>query len=406
MSPATAFQHDHPAPLSACAVDPARSRGRRHAEAPSRTRTAFQRDRDRVVHAGAFRRLESKTQVFVHHEGDRWRTRLTHTLEAAQIARSLARRLGLEPDLAEAVALAHDIGHPPFGHVGEDALDAAVAGDGGFDHNAQTMRVLILLERRYPQFDGLNLTWETLEGALKHNGPVSGPKTSAKRPPPDWLAAFCADFDLAPDGFASLEAQIAALADDIAYINHDAEDGFRAGLHGLDELAEAPLFGPILTAVRHAFPGVEDDIAVAEAVRRLIGAMVDDLAAETLRRVAAAGVASCAEVRAAGAPMVGFSDAMAADVAALKRFQFDRMYRHFRINRMALKARRVIGDLFAALADHPDCLPPPWRARAEAVVGADRRRVVVDYIAGMTDRLALAEHARLFDPQARAWEEG
>ena len=404
MSSAAAIEQDASAPLRHCASDPARSRGRFHPEAPSRTRTAFQRDRDRIVHAEAFRRLESKTQVFVHHEGDRWRTRLTHTLEAAQIARSLARRLGLEPDLAEAVALAHDLGHPPFGHAGEDALNAALAEDGGFDHNAQTMRILLKLERRYPRFDGLNLSWEALEGALKHNGPVSGPRATAKAPPPPWLAAFCAEFDLRPDGFASLEAQTAALADDIAYINHDAEDGFRAGLYGVDDLADAPLFGPTLRGARHDHPDIAEDVLVAEAVRRLIGAMVDDLAAETLRRVAASGVEGADDVRAADAPMVAFSAPMADDVAALRAFQFDRMYRHFRVNRMALKARRVIAELFDAFAENSDCLPPPWRATAEAADGSGRRAVVADYIAGMTDRLALAEHARLTDPRARAWE--
>ena len=393
------------APLRGCAADPSRSRGRGVDEAPSRTRNPFQRDRDRILHAAAFRRLESKTQVFVHHEGDRWRTRLTHTLEAAQIARTIARTLGLDADLAEAVALAHDLGHPPFGHAGEDALSAAMKDDGGFDHNEQSMRVLVMLERRYPTFDGLNLTWETLEGVLKHNGPVIGPRArKPDRPISAWLSSLCDALDLRPAGYASVEAQLAALADDIAYINHDVEDGFRAALYGVDDLRDAPLIGDAIRSVETDFASLDAEILVAESVRRLIGEMVEDLAAETARRAAAFGLNSADDARAADGPAAGFSQMMGERVDALRAFQFARMYRHFRVNRMTLKARNVIGDLFSAFEDHPDCLPPPYRAAAEVETGAARRRVVADYIASMTDRLALQEHSRMHDPRARAWE--
>ena len=396
---------EHNAPLRACAADPVRSRGRMVAEPPSRTRNPFQRDRDRILHAAAFRRLESKTQVFVHHEGDRWRTRLTHTLEAAQIARTLARSLGVDPDLSEAVALAHDLGHPPFGHAGEDALSAAMAEDGGFDHNEQTMRVLTLLERRYPRFDGLNLCWETLDGVLKHNGPITGPGARfPDAPVSPWLAALCETLALEPERFTSIEAQLAALADDIAYINHDVEDGFRAGLYGLAELRDAPLIGAALAGVEADHPHLDPEIAVAEATRRLLGAMVEDLLAETVARAERMALDSIAAVRAAAEPAVGFSAVFGESVTALRRFQFARMYRHFRVNRMTLKARRVIGDLFTAFEAHPDCLPPPVGPAAIAVEGAPRRRQVADYIASMTDRLALEEHARMTDPRARAWE--
>ncbi|MBM3556635.1 MAG: dNTP triphosphohydrolase, partial [Alphaproteobacteria bacterium] len=269
------------------ACDPASSRGRRHAEPESPTRSPYQRDRDRIIHAAAFRRLKYKTQVFVYHEGDNYRTRLTHSLEVAQIARSVARVLGLDEDLAEALALAHDLGHPPFGHAGEDALDAVLKPYGGFDHNAQTLAVVTRLEARYAEFDGLNLTWETLEGVVKHNGPLVGPHVAPGRakPLPAGIAQYNAAHDLALDSYASVEAQVAALCDDIAYNNHDIDDGLRAGLFAIEDLAEVPLVGPVFRQVREKYPNIERSRLIAESIRRLIDAMVRDLIEETRRRV-------------------------------------------------------------------------------------------------------------------------
>src|SRR5215218_37163 len=294
------------------AEDPAASRGRKVPEAHSRTRTDFARDRDRIIHSTAFRRLKEKTQVFVAHEGDHFRTRLTHSLEVAQIARSLATALGLDPDLAETIALGHDLGHPPFGHAGEDELQVQMQGFGGFDHNVQTFRVVTKLERRYPRFDGLNLTWETLEGVIKHNGPVVD-----KLEKPSWsaIAEFDAQYGLRLDTWASAEAQVAALADDIAYNNHDVDDGVLAGLFNLDELAEVPLIGPHVVSARADYPDCDPGILRLEAVRRMIGAMVDDVMAETRRRAEAAKVGSPEDVRTLGHGVVGFSREMVEDLA-------------------------------------------------------------------------------------------
>ena len=375
------------------AEDPATSRGRKVVEAASRTRTDFARDRDRIIHSTAFRRLKEKTQVFVAHEGDHFRTRLTHSLEVAQIARSLATALGLDADLAETIALGHDLGHPPFGHAGEDELQIQMQGYGGFDHNVQTFRVVTRLERRYPEFDGLNLTWETLEGVIKHNGPVIDQLAK-----PSWsaISEFDAQYGLRLDTWASAEAQVAALADDIAYNNHDVDDGVLAGLFNLDELAEVPLIGPHVISARRDYPTCEPGILRLEAVRRMIGAMVDDVLTETRRRAAAGHVTSPEAVRVLGHALVAFSRDMLEDLAQLRLFLLERMYRHWKVNRTRSQARRMLAEMFQLFMAEPDVLPAEWFARAEPRDQAGRARVVCDYIAGMTDRYAIEEHKKLF----------
>ncbi|MFN3229456.1 MAG: deoxyguanosinetriphosphate triphosphohydrolase, partial [Asticcacaulis sp.] len=314
-----------------------RSRGRLFIEQESRTRTPFARDRDRIIHSTAFRRLKEKTQVFVAHEGDYFRTRLTHSLEVAQIARSLAYALGLDTDLAETIALAHDLGHPPFGHAGEDELQKCMAPWGGFDHNVQTFRVVTKLEERYPAFDGLNLTWETLEGVVKHNGPVTH-----KLHEPSWQAIndYSGDWDLRLGTFASAEAQVAAISDDIAYNNHDVDDGLQAGLFSLEDLRDIPLIGPALAEVEAEWPGISPTMLRLEAVRRMIGQMVDDVLVETDRRARAAGVQSPEDVRLMILPIVAFSAPMLEDLSRLRAFLYERMYRHYRVNRTRSQARR------------------------------------------------------------------
>jgi dGTPase len=378
------------------ASNPASSRGRLHAEPGSGTRSAFQRDRDRIIHSGAFRRLQYKTQVFVYHEGDHYRTRLTHSLEVAQIARSLSRVLGLDEDLAEALALAHDLGHTPFGHAGEDALDAAMAPYGGFDHNGQALRIVTRLEARYADFDGLNLCWETLEGLAKHNGPLVRAQGMVDGLP--WsVAEYLARQDLELHTQPGMEAQVAALADDIAYNTHDVDDGLRAGLFGVDDVAEVPLVGPVIREVADAYPGLAQSRLIHETTRRMIDRMVADLLEETRRRLAEAQPSSAEEVRAQPNPLVAMSEEMRAANNSLKAFLFERMYRHYRVNRMTSKARRVVAELFRLLHAEPECLPSQWRARAGGLSTIDRARLVGDYIAGMTDRFALDEHCRLFD---------
>jgi dGTPase len=383
-------------PRAAFATDPNRSRGRLHAEPPSATRTDFQRDRDRIIHADAFRRLKQKTQVFVAHEGDHYRTRLTHSLEVSQIARTAARLLGLDEDLAETLSLAHDIGHPPFGHAGETALNSVMAEYGGFDHNAQALRVLTKLEHRYPLFDGLNLTWESLEGVIKHNGPL----VTAEKP----LAKLPTDFrdyealqSLGLDTFAGPEAQVAALADDIAYNNHDIQDGLRAGLFEISDLMDVPLAGEVFAQVMKQYPGIETDRIISEAVRRLIGIWITDLVAEFTRRIAAAKPTSVEEVRALSHPLAAFSEDIAERQKPLRAFLFERMYRHHRVNRMMSQARRIVRELFALFMAEPDTLPPPWGNRAKDADLTKRARIVCDYIAGMTDTYAIDEHRRLFN---------
>ena len=370
---------------------PQRSRGRLYPEPESRTRTAFQRDRDRIIHCAAFRRLQHKTQVFVYHEGDHYRTRLTHSLEVAQIARSISRVLRVDEDLAEALALAHDLGHPPFGHAGESALDQAMKPYGGFDHNAQTMRILTALEQRYTDFDGLNLTWETLEGVAKHNGPR--PLDAA----PGAIEAYSARHDLELHTHAGLEAQIAALADDIAYNNHDVDDGLRAGLFAVKDLRDVPLVGKILDEVAADHPGGGESRRIHETVRRMIGAMVEDVIDASQQRLEEVRPANVEAVRSHGIPLIAFSEAMQAHGEGLKAFLRERMYRHHKVNRMASKARRTVGELFELFIDEPQCLPEEWRARCDGPRTLSTARVVADYVAGMTDRFAIQEHRNLFD---------
>jgi dGTPase len=378
------------------ASDPAASRGRLYPEPPSRTRTAFQRDRDRIIHAGAFRRLKQKTQVFVAHEGDHYRTRLTHSLEVAQIARSIARALGLDEDLAEALSLAHDLGHPPFGHAGETALDECMKAFGGFDHNAQTLKVLTALERRYPDFDGLNLTWETLEGVVKHNGPLVG-RGRTLESLPEAIVEYVARHDLELATFAGPEAQVAALADDIAYNNHDIDDGLAAGLFDLDEIETLPLVGETVRAVCARWPRLDRQRLIAETVRRLIGVWIEDLLEESSQRLAALQPGSVDDIRSAPAAVIGFSGAMREHERVLRAFLFERMYRHWKVNRMMSQARRVVKDLFALFLAEPNTLPPEWRSRAGAPESVTAARAACDYIASLTDTSALEEHRRLFN---------
>ena len=370
------------------------SRGRLVAEAPSRTRNAFARDRDRIIHSTAFRRLKGKTQVFVAHEGDHYRTRLTHSLEVSQIARSLAHALRLDGELAETVALAHDLGHPPFGHAGEDELQTQMAPWGGFDHNVQTFRVVTKLETRYPAFDGLNLSWETIEGVVKHNGPVSHMLDQ-----PAWraIADFAPGWDLRLDSFASLEAQAAAIADDIAYNNHDVDDGVQAGLFTLADLADVPLIGPVLRQTRRDWPDLNERMTRLEAVRRMIGVIVEDVLAETERRLVDDKIQSVEDVRTARRTLVQFSDPMLADLGVLRRFLFERMYRHYRVNRTRSQARRILAEMFQLFMAEPEVMPTEWGAKAATSDHHKRARAVCDYIAGMTDRYAIEEHRKLFN---------
>ena len=376
-----------PAPY---ATLPEESRGRRFAEEPSRHRSEFQRDRDRIIHSSAFRRLKHKTQVFVEHEGDYYRTRLTHSIEVAQVARTLARVLGLNEELAEAVALAHDLGHPPFGHTGEDELQRLMAPWGGFDHNAQAIKIVTRLEAHYADFDGLNLTWETLEGIAKHNGPVTGAVPYA-------LAEYVAGHDLELDTYASAEAQVAAISDDIAYNNHDLADGLRAGLFTLEDLRALPLIGPCVAAVDARWPGLAAGRREHEALRRFFGLLVEDVLATSRARLAEAEPASAEAVRRLGRPVVRFSDATFAELKTIRDFLYRRMYRHWAVQRMRRKARLVVEALFTTFWQAPELMPDEWNACA-ALDAAARARVVADYIAGMTDRYALQEHRKLSDP--------
>jgi dGTPase len=387
---------------AAYATDPAQSRGRIHAEPEDPLRSPFQRDRDRIIHSNAFRRLKHKTQVFIQHGDDHFRTRLIHTLEVAQIARSIARPLGLDEDLAEALALAHDLGHPPFGHAGERALDEALSAHEGFDHNAQSLRVVSELERRYALFDGLNLSFETHEGLVKHNGPILD---AAGRPAgvyaggklPYAIRAFQERQDLELHLFAGLEAQAAALADDIAYDCHDLEDGLRAGLIHLSDLEEQPLTAPILAAIHTAFPGLDHARVVHELVRRTITAMIFDVLGETARRIEEAGVESAEAVRHAGRPLVAFSATLQREEAALKRFLYENVYRSDAVMRPVRLAEALVADLFEAFFEDPTRMPDEWGDGLETGNPFGVARRVADYIAGMTDRYAVAEHQRLFD---------
>ncbi len=381
-------------PLAPFAEIVANSRGRLYPEPESPTRTAFARDRDRIIHSTAFRRLKGKTQVFVANEGDYFRTRLTHSLEVAQIARSLAHSLNINEDLAETIALSHDLGHPPFGHAGEDELHKCMLPWGGFDHNVQTFRVITRLEVRYPAYEGLNLTWETLEGIVKHNGPVSHHMSE-----PSWKAIvdFNTQWDLRPDSFASLEAQVAAIADDIAYNNHDVDDGLRAELFTIEDLLDVPMIGPALRSVQKDWPSIDNRLLRLEGVRRMIGVMIQDVMAETRRRLVEDGVETPEDVRAAKRQMVQFSKGVHADLSRLRGFLFERMYKHYKLNRTRSYAKRTLNEMFNLFVLEPDTLPTEW---FQLVCSKDtetaRARVICDYIAGMTDAFAIEEHRRLF----------
>jgi dGTPase len=382
---------------AAYACDPARSRGRLHPEEESAFRTPFQRDRDRIIHCTAFRRLKHKTQVFVEHEGDHFRTRLTHSIEVAQVARTIARVLGLNQELTEAVALAHDLGHTPFGHTGEDALAAAMAPYGGFDHNAQAIRIVTRLERHYAAFDGLNLTWETLEGIAKHNGPVTGD-------PPYALAEYNARHDLELETYASAEAQVAAIADDIAYNNHDLMDGLEAGLFTEDEIAGLPIVGDCYAEVDRLYPATDAIRRRHEGLRRVFGVMVGDVIASSRARLEADAPADADAVRRLDRPVIRFSDALWRDLTVIRAFLFRRMYRAPSVMAMRARVTQVVRDLFPAYLDRPGEMPAHWQPDIAAAAGdrAALARIAADYVAGMTDRFALQEHERLFGLQPPA----
>ena len=390
------------APRVPFACDPDRSRGRLFAEPPSKTRSPFRRDCDRVIHSTAFRRLKHKTQVFVFHEGDHYRTRLTHSLEVAQIARAVARQLGLDEDLTETLALAHDLGHPPFGHAGERALDRCLKAHGGFDHNAQALRVVTALEHRYPEFDGLNLTWESLEGIVKHNGPLterSGAAAGHYRESgiPVGISDYNAKHDLELWSYASLEAQVAAFADDIAYDAHDIDDGLRAGLFEVDELKVMPLATEIIAGIDKRYPGLDDIRRGAELVRELISHFISAVFSEASRRLEAARLQFPQDVRHHHAPLVAFPPAVAEEEAAIKAFLKVRMYRAERVMRVMRDAEQIVFDLFARYQRSPGDLPPEWVEGHQRESESERARRIGNFIAGMTDRFALIEHQRLFD---------
>ena len=375
------------------------SRGRLLAEDDVReatSRSPFQRDRDRIIHSGAFRRLKHKTQVFVYHEGDYFRTRLTHSLEVAQIARSIARALQLNDDLAEAVALAHDLGHTPFGHAGEEALNKAMQKFGGFDHNDQTIRVLTHLEQRYAGFDGLNLSWETIEGVVKHNGPVTG--DAASRDP---VSKINKQFHLELENYASAEAQLANLADDIAYLSHDFDDGLRAGLFRLEDIGHLPQVSTALKDINQRYGTIDLGRTTHELVRRLISVFVEDLLVVSSRNLAEAELSTADDIRTAGRPLIVFSAPMAADLDCLRKFLFQHMWRHYKVNRMTSKAKRVVIDLFDLFMSETNILPHDWQFSAGVALTdlspTERARIIADYIASMTDRYAIIEHQRLFD---------
>jgi dGTPase len=409
----TAIHNWQAGPLAPYACDPAKSRGRLHPEQEDPGRSPFQRDRDRIIHSAAFRRLEYKTQVFVNHEGDHYRTRLTHSLEVSQLARSISRVLGLNEDIAEALALAHDLGHTAFGHAGEDALKECMQPFGGFDHNAQTLRILTKLEQRYAAFDGLNLTWETLEGVAKHNGPVSGvgnwglgigePPTPNPQPLklPRAMAEVQAQWDLELTSYASAEAQVASLADDIAYNNHDIDDGLRSRLFSLEDIRAIPFVNKAVQEVERHYPDLAPARMAHEAVRRMVNRMVNDLVATTRENLRVSGVRSVEDIRALGRPAAAFSSEMALNIRELKGFLMNHMYRHWRVNRMTSKARKVLGELFTFFLNEPNCLPAEWQARAAADGEQGIAVVVCDYLAGMTDRFAIEEYERIFNPRER-----
>ncbi|MBP9952431.1 MAG: deoxyguanosinetriphosphate triphosphohydrolase [Cypionkella sp.] len=385
--------------LAPFACHPEHSHGRLHDERMSSFRSPFQRDRDRIIHSSAFRRLKHKTQVFVEHEGDLYRTRLTHSIEVAQVARTIAGVLGLNTDLAEAIALAHDLGHTPFGHTGEDALSALMAPYGGFDHNAQALRIVTSLERHYADFDGLNLTWETLEGIAKHNGPVTGPNADAKHagPLPYALAEVNAQWDLELDTHASAEAQVAAIADDVAYSHHDLHDGLRSGLFDEADLMELPVTGPAFAEVDALYPGLEKTRRRHEALRRVFGRMVEDVIAVAQGRLEAAQPKSVDDIRRMGTTIIRFSKPLYQDLKAIRSFLFTRMYRAPSVMAERARVTIVLNDLFPLFLAKPSLLPEEWQHEIQSLPDdTSLARMVADYVSGMTDRFALAEHERLF----------
>jgi dGTPase len=384
------------------ASDPSRSRGRLYRVDTSPTRSEFQRDRDRIIHSTAFRRLKHKTQVFVFHEGDHYRTRLTHTIEVSQIARALARSLMLDEDLSEAIALAHDLGHTPFGHTGEDVLDICLADYGGFDHNAQALRIVTRLERRYAEHDGLNLTWETLEGLVKHNGPLIDPEGHptpryARHGVPGAIVEYDSGHDLMLATYASGEAQVAAIADDIAYNAHDIDDGLRAELFGIDDLRNVPFLATCLSEIDTRYPGLERSRVIHELTRRIITRFVEDAVAESARRLSALKPESADDIRQANGPVIAFSPDFVAADAAIKAFLYPHMYRHTRVMSVRRKADEVVRGLYLKLSQEPDLMPSEWRDGVSTDDPARLARRVGDYIAGMTDGYALKEYGRLFD---------
>jgi dGTPase len=390
------------APRAPFACDPDASRGRLFSEPPSRTRSPFRRDCDRVIHSTAFRRLKHKTQVFVFHEGDHYRTRLTHSLEVAQIARALARQLGLDEDLTETLALAHDLGHPPFGHAGERALDACLKDHGGFDHNAQALRVVTSLEHRYPEFDGLNLTWESLEGIVKHNGPLTERNGTPVGPyreqgVPVGIADYVQNFDLELWSFASMEAQVAAIADDIAYDAHDIDDGLRAGLFRVDDLKVMPLISDIIAGIAQHYPNLDDVRRGAELVRELISYLIGAVMTEASLRIAAARPQSAQDVRTQKQAMIAFPADVAKAEAGIKAFLYQHMYRHPRVMQVMGEAEQIVIDLFERYRKSPGDLPAEWLDATGEETHTERARRIGNFIAGMTDRYALIEHQRLFD---------
>lgn len=382
-----------------------KSRGRLYKERDVSERTCFQRDRDRIIHSEAFRRLEAKTQVFVYQDGGSLRTRLTHSLEVSQLTRSLCRMLRLNQDLGEALALAHDLGHTPFGHAGETALNDCMKNYGGFDHNAHSLKVVTSLECKYPAFDGINLCWETLEGLAKHNGPLLKKGEDASKLPAD-IAEYNALFDLELDTYAGLEAQIASLADDIAYCNHDTDDGLKTEFIRVSQLAQVPFFMRHYTAVKAEYTGLDESRTAAETVRRMINEAILDVAKTSAERLAEINPQSVEEVRAFGEAIIGFSPQMRTQLKELKDFLFKNMYRHYKINQMTSKGRRILKDLFALFMDETNILPQYMQTRIAALENDSRRearkaRLIADFIAGMTDASALSAHARLFDAQTR-----
>lgn len=384
------------------AENPFESRGRLYPEPESPTRTPFQRDRDRIIHSSAFRRLKHKTQVFVYHEGDHFRTRLTHTIEVSQIARSLARALRLDEDLAECLALSHDLGHTPFGHEGEDVMHECMAPFGGFDHNAQSLRVVTHLEQRYAEFDGLNLAWETLEGLVKHNGPLvdeSGAPLGKFKDGelPFAIRDYAEKQDLLLHTWPGAEAQAAAIADDIAYDAHDLDDGLRAGLFAIEDMREVPYLAQILSEVDRKYPRLEESRRIHEIVRRSITKMVEDVIGEGMRNISALDPQSAQDIRLAGRCLVKFSDEMAAAEKEVKRFLFARVYRHEDVLAVRKLVARVVRDLFEKFQTDPDQMPEPWNIGLSSLSENEVARRVCDYIAGMTDRYAIEEHRRLFD---------